>query len=727
MRVGRRLPALLVTILLVVAAGATSTLVAQGATPASGTVGPASGTSTAWDFAAVSGGGLGGTPIEVVCAPGQCDKFALTVALPQADATFYKSYTATLRFRCSWTSTLASDIDCFAFDPSGGETGPGKPDTTGTGANSEDVVINNPVSGTWSLRADASAAVESITVHGVATLTWAVIPVPPPFVAQAGDPRFASYDFPVAYQTRDALNRANAGEPSIGADWTRGKVMYMAGNQVTQLSFDSSSPPVMTPTDVTPNSSRVNEDAILFTDHSVQPNRTWALGLLLAGSYAAYSDDAGATWTPSAAVSVPAFPDHETLGAGPYHSPAPSHSYPHAVYYCAQTVVQDAYCGRSDDGGMTFSALAAPLWNGACTPIHGHVRVGPSGNVYVPNNSCTDAGGTPRSGVAVSVDNGQSFKVYTIPDSSPGTSDPSVSEGPDGTIYFGYQAQTGHPLIATATYDAGGLHWNPSTDVGQFTDLGETEDGLPFGVQNTEFSEVIAGDPGRAAFAFLGTGKQGAYQAASFTGVWYMFVSFTYDGGATWRTVNATPRDPVQRGCVWNGGGSNPCRNMLDFNDITFDSTGHVYVAYTDGCTSSATYSCDTNRGINSSSCSGSYTSTATCTFGKLSAVIRQVCGRGLLAATDPGFTEAPACTAAAGGPTPTPTPAPVSTPTPAPGTGGIAGSGAVILPFSAALAKPLGRLWPAILAVLAGGLLAAVALVLMAAARRRRRARPPG
>ena len=59
----------------------------------------------------------------------------------------------------------------------------------------------------------------------------------------------------------------------------------------------------------------------------------------------------------------------------------------------------------------------------------------------------------------------------------------------------------------------------------------------------------------------------------------------------------------MQRGCVWNQGGSNPCRNMLDFNDIGVDKQGHVYVAYTDGCTTTSDYSCDTNPAIACADC----------------------------------------------------------------------------------------------------------------------------
>jgi hypothetical protein len=146
---------------------------------------------------------------------------------------------------------------------------------------------------------------------------------------------------------------------------------------------------------------------------------------------------------------------------------------------------------------------------------------------------------------------------------------------------------------------------------------------------------MVVGDTDRAAVTFLGTTTPGDDQSSSFTGTWYLYVAFTYDRGKTWTTVNATPNDPVQRGCVWLQGGSNPCRNMLDFNEITVDGHGRVEAAYTDGCTAA----CETTNTINASGCNGSegasYTSTPTCTYGRLSAVVRQQCGLGLFAAFD--------------------------------------------------------------------------------------------
>ena len=52
-----------------------------------------------------------------------------------------------------------------------------------------------------------------------------------------------------------------------------------------------------------------------------------------------------------------------------------------------------------------------------------------------------------------------------------------------------------------------------------------------------------------------------------------------------------TPNDPVQRGCIWTGGGANICRNLLDFFDVTMDKQGRVQVGYDDGCAGSCAQS----------------------------------------------------------------------------------------------------------------------------------------
>ena len=487
-------------------------------------------------------------------------------------------------------------------------------------------------------------------------------PQPSTATVTAGTQTFANYGSPAGFQTRDAANRPNSGEPSIGADWTTGKILYMAGTQVSQIGFDTSkNPPAATWSDVTPAQlANASEDSILFTNHDT--NRTWAEDFLInptCNANVAFTDSDGGSgggatsqtsntnWTPAQCPTVEG-PDHPSMGAGPYHGapPVTALDTKEIVYYCSQNVltIAGAECTHSENGGLTWDAPARIFGTGSpCDSIHGHIRVSPDGTMYVPQGNC---GG--KQGMAVTQDNGSTYTYAVVPDSVTGPTDPSVAADKNNTIYFGYQAgaTSSQPMIAVSSDH--GAHWNASVNVGK-----------PFGIQNAVFPEVIAGDPGRAAYAFLGTTTPGDYQQETFSGVWYLYVAFTYDGGSSWQVVNATPNDPVQRGCVDNGGATGGtyvgCRNMLDFNDITTDKQGNVYVAYTDGCTTdpSNTYSCDKNPAIVDTGCAttpggqtysegASEYSTATCTYGRQAALVRQTSGDLLYAAPSASTPESP-------------------------------------------------------------------------------------
>jgi hypothetical protein len=551
---------------------------ALASTPSSGSVGPASGSHTAWNFAPVGPGVSSGGTIESACVPTICDPYTLTVHLPSADGTFYAHHAARLHLVYTWTSTQPNDMDVFAFAPDGTESGPGSPDDASTGPGKEVLDIANPASGNWVIESHVGITPAATPAQATATFTYTTLSTPAPKPGVGGGPAFSDASPNVHYQSKDVLARQNAGEPSIGADWTTGRTLYMAGTQVSRITYDSSrTPPKANWADVTPTQQQqVNEDAILFTDR--QTGRTWALGLLVAGSSISFSDDDGKTWTQGTSP-VPHGPDHETLGAGPFHAPKPSGaSYSRAVYYCSQNILQlaGAFCARSDDGGQTWNPGVKVFGTGTpCGAIHGHVKVDNAGTVYVPQLNCSQSGGGSGQGMAISTDNGQTWKYSVVPDSTARASntgtDPSIGIGAKNSVYFGYEDGSGHPKIAVS-HDQGKT-WSKSVDVG-----------VPFGIQNSKFPEVVAGDDDRAAFAFLGTDSAGDDQADAFRGTWYVYVALTYDGGLHWTTYNAAPGNPVQRGCIWNGGGSNACRNLLDFNDVTVDKAGRVLIGYTDGC-----------------------------------------------------------------------------------------------------------------------------------------------
>lgn len=430
--------------------------------------------------------------------------------------------------------------------------------------------------------------------------------------ATSSGPHYRAY--PVATDT---------GEPSLGYDPKASAAVYGAGTTNVRLTWDTTG--VMKAEDVSAPTSATSLDAITFTDQYT--HRTYVSQLVLACSLMSYSDNAGQTWTPSEGCGPGALLDHQTVGAGPYAPgtldltglPA------HAVYYCAQNSYSGG-CSRSDDGGRTFGP-ATPAYNtpanglpygGACSAIHGHVRVGPDGTVYLPNKGC---GGTPTAGnltnseffggrpaLSVSEDDGVTWQVRPVPGgSNADESDPSVSTGTDGRTYFGWEDAVNPSETTYATTSAAKIAY--SDDHGR-TWSTPYDAGAALGLKNVQFPEVIAGGAGRAAFAFLGTKGVGDDQHNGFAGEWHLYVASTTNGGRSWTTVDATPTDPVQRGCISLQGTSNKTitdpdvcsqRNLLDFNDITVDDAGRVLVAYTDGCTGS----CDTDAGSASSGAAG--------------------------------------------------------------------------------------------------------------------------
>src|SRR5947209_2150855 len=416
-------------------------------------------------------------------------------------------------------------------------------------------------------------------------------------VAQTAAPTYQNFPAPSGFA-------GNAGEPSIGVDWNTGKVMYQAVLETDRVTFSNTNPATATWQKANAiNTSLITLDPILFTDSTT--GRTFVSELAGVCSLSAFSDNDGTSYTPSMGCGVPAGIDHQTIGGGPFAAspvlPLPL-GYPHAVYYCSQDIV-DASCALSVDGGLTYGP-AVPIYTLVdCGGLHGHIKVGPDGTAYVPNKNCNG-----NVGVIVSRDNGTTWTVHTIPGSSSGDSDPSIGVASDNTVYVGWHGANGHPMAAVS-HDHGAT-WSNISDVGTAA-----------GIQNTALARVVAGDSSRAAVAFLGTPTGGnAQDTANFTGVWHLYIAHTYDSGATWTLVDATPTDPVQRGSICLGGTT--CgndRNLLDFIDATVDKQGRVLVGYADGCIGACV-----TAGPNSFSAQGT--------------IARQATGKGLFAAFDGTF-----------------------------------------------------------------------------------------
>jgi hypothetical protein len=478
------------------------------------------------------------------------------------------------------------------------------------------MILVNP--GASSMRRRLSVPVllaSTTTLAAVALMT-----VPQGAAAAAGTQTFASYAAPSGLS-----GATNAGEPSLGVNGSTGAMMYQSGTSTFKLVVNAAG--TGTWTDVTPTQSVLNIDPILATDRVT--GRTFAGGLAGECSALAYSDNDGGSWTQQGNACTGTV-DHETIGSGPWKGSAPLGStYSRAVYYCAQNG-SDA-CSTSGNGGLTFGAPA--IVGGACGSLHGHVKVSLDGTAYLPNSHC---GGLAGGGITTN--NGSSWSSYTIPGSSEPVNgfDPSVATTPDNTVYEAWQGANNHPMVAVSKTH--GSTWTTPVDLGA---------GVSPAILTSTFQAVTAGDNGRAAVSYLGSTTGGDPFAQGWPGVWDLYVSFTYDGGATWQTVKASA-DPVQRG--WMCASGTTCgtgRNLLDFMDANLTKDGRVVVGYADGCIGA----CATASGTEAQSTSAYAT------------VAYQTSGKGLLAAFDATM-PTPTATATATA-TASPTSSPTSSPTP--------------------------------------------------------------
>jgi len=464
------------------------------------------------------------------------------------------------------------------------------------------------------------------TCNGCIPPRYQMYEAPAGVATQSGEPSIGVDWNPNVASLKNGPNPPTAGTPMHNHTNlnTGGLTIFTATFDQYQVGFDDcSSPAAASWTDIAfPTQQITTLDAIGFTDHYTRlalgtgpynpgpgpapngfttPGRTLHGQLTAGDSNTSYTDDDGATHIQSQGGGIPQGPDHETFGAGPYaptnlnaNPPVvepPHPTYPNAVYYCTQNVAPEAECSRSDDGGLSFGP-GVPIYNlSQCSgSIHGHVKVARDGTVYVPNYSCALPNG--NQGVAVSTDNGITWTEYNVPGSGspkPGLVDPSVAValndvgkpvGQDtNTIYFGFIDNDGTPKIAVS-HDTG-QHWVQYPGGTFAQNVGGT-----FGIANSTFPVVVAGDDNRAAFGFLGTTTSGNSSLdANFPGIWHLYIATTYDGGNSWVTIDATPNDPVQVGPVCNGGTfCSTKRNLLDFNGFDMDSEGRGLLGLSDGC-----------------------------------------------------------------------------------------------------------------------------------------------
>ena len=300
------------------------------------------------------------------------------------------------------------------------------------------------------------------------------------------------------------------------------------------------------------------------------------------------SEDDGDSWTP---VPTPncgrTVYDHQKLASGPPGPDAPpaAGSTHDSVLYMCYNGVATTNCALSYDNGKTWphdaptNANVVPPVGPTAGTLSG-CGSGQNGHPTVSDNGIVAFGktwGCAEPWLVYSTDSGLTWTTVPGPQGKGGGSlDPEIAFDSQGTLYYHYQGSD-HRAYVASTPDLGQT-WNGPYDV------------TPPNVTSTAFNALAAGDDGRIGITFLGTtdGHEGNPSNAPSETRWHVWMVVSDNAASeapTFTAYRVTPDDdPVQIGCVWLGGGSNPCRNMLDFIDGAIHPDGTFYTAYTEGC-----------------------------------------------------------------------------------------------------------------------------------------------
>lgn len=508
-------------------------------------------------------------------------------------------------------------------------------------------------------------AIAALALMAVPVLAQAAATAPAfsPAFGVGGTPRFTAYYIP-----EDMASAHGAGEPTIGIPYNTDHVFFQAFAATHRAVFDeadldATGAAAVAWTDVSPQFTPINVDPMIHADPVT--GRIFAGGLAGPCSLMGISDDDGLSWTPAGNMCSGAQFDHQSIGSGPWSPTAPDTllrraAYPRAVYYCAQLAA--TACATSLDGGRAWLPFTEVV--GPCGGLHGHISVSEvTGMAAVPHGGCAGPEGTlptdPGSyvGFAYTKDNGATWQARTMPEAQDGDGfDPDlVFSKESGWMWLAQADDLGVHVALTkddgATWETLGAS-TPGAAPAQWLNLtGTFQDpvtGHP--LVYTVFPDLEAGDDERVALAFMGTTDpagehpfdlcsedNGDETGPEDLNVWHYYLSQSFDAGQTWATTRLS-EDPVQVGAIWNGGGGDPCRNLLDFHDMDIDSRGRLHIALSDGCTGACAEDfANATKGAGQRPVGED-------SRDSWGAILRQSTGRGLFAAADvPGSAGGPA------------------------------------------------------------------------------------
>jgi hypothetical protein len=392
---------------------------------------------------------------------------------------------------------------------------------------------------------------------------------------------------------RLATTGFNSGEPTIGVA-SDGTLFTTAGGPNIARSTDAGKTWALVGTPASAaQTPKTSLDPWIWLDPLT--DRIYNSPLYVVCTWASWSDTHGDTWdfNPLAGCGVPAH-DHQKLTTGPPAPGVTTSGYPDVIYYsynsfrsvdqcgenCPTAVAEEGgtQVGVSLDGGRTFGRTIMVHPNDLChAGIASPVMVAPDGTAYSGHPTCDGLS------IATSHDSGASWDdpvLVTDVGAAPALAHMvDVATDEASNAYVTWTSEDGAAYLVRST-DSGAT-WSVPIRVSPPT------------LNSTVYNVIIAGAAGHVAVGYYGTTadtsswEDADAESASDDTRWHMHLSVTDDALAaepTWTTLRLTPADdPAQIGCIWQSGGSNPCRNLGDFIDLT-QLDGRPYLVFPDGC-----------------------------------------------------------------------------------------------------------------------------------------------
>jgi hypothetical protein len=324
-----------------------------------------------------------------------------------------------------------------------------------------------------------------------------------------------------------------------------------------------------------------NADPLIYVDPTT--GRIFQFDLTAACNWLSYTDDKGATWisNPLACGDVPV--DHQSIVAAKPRAPFPAHPlYPNYLYYCTNRAV-DTACGRSVDGGITWTTSGMPAYkatsdpivagDGACWGLSGHVAADPDGRIFVPGGNMCD-----NPWIAVSEDNGITWTDYKVSTLSlgAGSTHTSVASDSAGNLYYTWFDNDELPWLAISRDH--GHTWGAPMMI------------APPGVKQANFPVLSAGDPGHVAISFPSTTSTASNRA------WNQTVTIStnaLDPNPIFLSATGNdPADPIHKGAC-----KGRCGGMWDFIDLKIAKTGELWASASDDCVGNCTATAPAHAG----------------------------------------------------------------------------------------------------------------------------------